>query len=153
MFKKILLPVDGSLAAYRTAMAIASHFASVPDVKVTILLVTSPLETGETDWDEAYVRQRNIWMHKQAERVVAKVTELFISRGMAQEAKILEGDPVSTVIAHEARAGDYDLIAMGSRGMSMQKDNLHYVGSVTEHVLRRVGIPVLVIPAHEGEMD
>jgi len=37
---------------------------------------------------------------------------------------------------------------MGSRGLGMQKSDLHYLGSVTEHVIRRVDLPVLVVPVH-----
>ena len=40
---------------------------------------------------------------------------------------------------------------MSSRGMGHQEDSLRYVGRVTEHLIRRLAIPVLVVPVEDDE--
>jgi len=42
---------------------------------------------------------------------------------------------------------------MSSRGMGHQEDTLRYLGRVTEHMIRRVSIPVLVVPVADEEDD
>jgi nucleotide-binding universal stress UspA family protein len=99
------------------------------------------------------VEQRNAMMRRNAEASLKRTSEALSARGVVCSVKILEGDPVSAVLAREARKGGYDLIAMSSRGLGKQKDTLHYLGSVTEHLIRRSQIPVLVIPVSEEEKD
>jgi len=146
MFNKILLPTDASATAKTAAEIVANQIPAGSDTTVTIILVIQPLKPDETDFDEDVVERHNQKMQEKAQEALNLTARIFANRGIAHTAKIVEGDPVSTAIAHEAEIGDYDLIAMGSRGLGMAKNNLHYLGSVTEHVIRRVSIPVLVIP-------
>lgn len=73
--------------------------------------------------------------------------------GLSGTPKILEGKPVSALLAQEAAAGKHDLVVMSSRGLGQQHDQLRYLGSVTEHVIRRVSIPVLVVPVQDQSDD
>jgi nucleotide-binding universal stress UspA family protein len=149
MFKEILLPTDGSAAALHAAENIAGLTGSTRDTRVTVVVVTLPLDTRETDLDIEFIEAHNARMCHQAECALKATSDILEEQGIAHTAKVLQGNPVSAVIAKEALAGGYDLIAMSSRGMGMQHDNLHYMGSVTEHVIRRVSIPVLVFPAQD----
>lgn len=151
MFKKILVPTDGSPAARHAAAALAVLLKSVSDAHVTIVVAIAPMDWDLTDFDAEFVTEQNRQMRQNAERAIAKTVDIFAGHGIAHTTKILDGSPVSAAIAREAGAGEYDLIAMSSRGMSRQADALHYMGSITEHVIRRVSIPVLVIPPPEGE--
>lgn len=148
MFKKILVPTDGSATAQRAAQEVAALAANVSDVHVTVALAINPLDTGTSDYDEATVAQFNKRMYAKAEEALRAAAKIFEEHHIACATKIIEGDPVSLALAKEAESGAYDMLAMGSRGLGMQKNDLHYLGSVTEHVLRRVSIPVLVIPTH-----
>src|SRR5579871_6205662 len=150
MFKKILVPTDGSAAALHAAQTIAVRFTPA-SAQVTIVVVIAPIDLNLTDFDPEFVTEQNRQMRLNAERVLTKTGDIFAKRGIACTPKIIEGNPVSAAIACEARAGDYDLIAMSSRGMGKQADTLHYLGSVTEHIIRRVSTPVLVIPPPEQE--
>lgn len=150
MFTKILVPTDGSPAALRAARSVAALVAGgcEPKVQVTVALAVALTDPAKTDLDPEIVRDQNERMRCRAEEAVKKTGAEFTRIGLPFTTCILEGDPASAAIAQEAESGGYDLIAMGSRGMGMQKDDQHYVGSVTERVLRRVSIPVLVIPVH-----
>ncbi len=147
MFKKVLVPTDGSATALRAAEIIAETIGSEPGVEVTLVLAIAPLRPGETDYDDEIVDRHNASMRDRAESTLQATAHVFQRHGIGCNTKVIEGDPVSLALAHEAENG-YDIIAMGSRGMGMQKSDLHYLGSVTEHVIRRSNIPVLVIPTH-----
>jgi nucleotide-binding universal stress UspA family protein len=148
MFKKILLPTDGSELALRAAETIAEQTTTVPGAHVTIVVAIAPGDINHSDLDEAVIRRQNERMHQHAEDALQTIAAVFERRGVSHTTKILEGDPASAAVAQEAECGDYDLIAMSSRGLGMQRNDAHYFGSVTEHVIRRVRIPVLVLPIH-----
>lgn len=150
MFKKILIPTDGSGTSLRAAETIAKTIAD-PETDVTLILAIAPLRVEDTDYDEEIVQKHNDSMRERADCTLKTTARVFARYNVKCETKVIEGDPVSLAIANEASDHGYDCIAMGSRGMGMQKSDLHYLGSVTEHVIRRVGIPVLVIPTHREE--
>jgi nucleotide-binding universal stress UspA family protein len=146
--KKILFPTDGSAAAQRAASSLASLLGASAAVHVTLIVAVSPLNAENTDLEEAIVARQNAAMETAAAHTLAKAAEIFAAQNIPHSVKVVHGDPTSRAIAHEASSDSYDLIALGSRGMGMEKDDRHYVGSVTERVIRQVEIPVLVIPVH-----
>lgn len=150
MFKKILLPSDGSEAALRAARTAASLIRSAGAVELTVAVVVMPLDIGSTDMELEFVQAHNSQVRRQADLALEKTSRVLEEQKIPHTCKILEGTPVSAILAKEAGSGNYDLVVMSSRGMGMQKDTLHYMGSVTEHLIRRVSIPVLVIPVDEG---
>ena len=150
MFKKILFPTDGSDAALRAAELVARLAEPVVDAFVTVVIAIAPFEAAESDLDEEVVRQQNAQITAKARRALEMTSAVFARNRIPYESKIIGGKPVSAAIAQEAERGGYDVIAMGSRGMSMQRDDLHYLGSVTERVIRRVSLPVVVLPVHKA---
>jgi len=149
MFKHILVPTDGSATSQRASVEVAEMIPATSGTKITLLLAVSVMKAEETDFDPEIVEKHNAALYQKAEVALEKASRLFAIRGHEFETKIIEGDPVSAAIASEVKNGDYDLIVMGSRGLGMHKTDMHYLGSVTEHVIRRVDIPVLVIPIHK----
>ncbi|MGO8671732.1 MAG: universal stress protein [Capsulimonadaceae bacterium] len=148
MFKKLLVPTDGSVTSLCAAETIARTVEGDPDVTVTVVLAIAPLRVEDTDYDPDIVERHNNAMRERAACTLRTTARVFERRSIQVKTKIIEGDPVSLALSTEANEQKYDIIAMGSRGMGMLKSDLHYLGSVTEHVIRRVGIPVLVIPTH-----
>jgi nucleotide-binding universal stress UspA family protein len=149
MFNYILLPTDGSATSQRSAAEAAELIQPGSGTRVTLLLVVGALKSEDTDFDEEIVQRHNAAMYRKAEGVLERASRIFAIRGIPCETKIVEGDPVSAAIAAEAASGGYDVIVMGSRGLSMHKSDMHYLGSVTEHVIRRVDLPVVVVPVHK----
>lgn len=151
MLRKILVPTDGSHAALEAARVVGNLAEGAGNLHATVVVVIAPYTQTDTDFDPAYVEQRNRLMRQNAQEALKKTADLLTCKGLICMTKIIEGDPVSAALAHEARAGGYDLIAMSSRGMGKQKDSLHYLGSVTEHLIRRCDLPVLVVPVPEED--
>ena len=148
MFKNILATTDGSATAQRAAQEVAALAAGVADAHVTVVLAINPLDSSTSDYDEETITRYNARMRGKAEEALRAAANIFQERNVSCTTKVIEGDPVSLAVAREAESGAYDIVAMGSRGLGMQKNDLHYLGSVTEHVIRRVSIPVLVLPTH-----
>jgi len=153
MFQRVLIPIDGSAASLQ-AVDIVKHFNSPQGrVNVTVAVVISPLSAEQGDFRTDFIEQHNAWLRIEAQQVADRAIESLRAQGMNCAAKVLKGKPVSAILAREAVDGHYDLIVMGSRGLGRQEDRLNYLGNVTEHVIRRVAIPVLVVPVEEADND
>jgi len=153
MFRRILFPTDGSSASLQAADAISQLVGGGGDIQVTIAVVISPVSATQSDYRTESIEPHNAWLRSEAKRIADGVVEVLRAPGLTCAVKILEGKPVSALLAQEAAAGQYDLVVMSSRGLGQQHDQLRYLGSVTEHVIRRVSIPVLVVPVQDDDDD
>jgi len=153
MFQRLLISVDGSAASLQAIDTAVRLAAPQGPLHVTVAVVISPLSAEESDCSTEYLEPHNAWLRTEAQRIADRATEPLRSKGAKCATKVLEGKPVSVVLAKEAASGQYDLMVMSSRGMGQQHDRLRYLGSVTEHVIRRVSIPVLVVPVEEAGED
>jgi nucleotide-binding universal stress UspA family protein len=146
MFRKILLPTDGSrhsAEAARIAAEVATrHSGTVqPLVAVEYQFVEGedlPAEVSAT------IKQR---IQQRADRALAEANRIIQEAGGRSEGgEVAEGAPAE-VILKRANEGAYDLIVMGSRGVSLERGYDRLIGSVAERVLHRTPCPVLVIRA------
>jgi nucleotide-binding universal stress UspA family protein len=151
MLRNVLLPTDGSGAALLAAETLSELIDNPADSKVTVAIVIEPLSSETSDFDEEIIQRHNNKMRARAQSAIDSTCRIFARKNIPYASKIIEGDPVSAVLAQDVERHNYDVVVMGSRGLGMQKDSLHYLGSVTEHVIRRVDIPVLVLPIHKDK--
>lgn len=142
MFTRILVPTDGSDYSLRAA-ACAADLAKRYGAKVTALLATDSSQLTITKWPpEAYAAIKAM-LDQQHDSIIARTLEQFQSAGVQAEALQVEGSPAQ-VIRQVAEAEGYDLIVMGSRGLNASQE-VPFLGSVTERVLRLVSCPVLTV--------
>ena len=136
-FKKILVPIDDSehsKHAFRYAMGLAqtqgAHVALLHCYDRIPMLIGG--EARENLVRE-YVQQSEKLLHPYAKKLreIGSEPVLIIKEGRA-------GD----VIVNEAKNGDYDLIVMGSRGLSDLGGML--MGSSAHRVLSAAHCPVLL---------
>jgi nucleotide-binding universal stress UspA family protein len=146
MFEKILLPTDGSrhsMEAARIAAEIARRHQGVvqPLVAVEYQFISGEDLTEEVS---AAIRSR---IDSRARRALEQASDLIRQAGARVEGGKIVEEASPEAILREAEEGEYDLIVMGSRGVSLDDGHDRLIGSVTERVLHRAPCPVLVIRA------
>lgn len=146
MFKKILLPSDGSrhsLEAARIAAEVAAHHGGTVHPLVAVEYQYVDTDDLPADISAAIHERISARAQRALTQAAAAVRE---AGGNVTPGKVVEG-PSAEAILQEASDGEFDLIVMGSRGVSLDNGYDRLVGSVTERVLHRAICPVLVIRA------
>ncbi|TWH46265.1 universal stress protein [Sporomusa sp. KB1] len=143
MFKKILVPIDGSnraLLAAKYARILAEKF----DSSVTLIhIIQNP----------AYIMPDTIIpslllkdLEASGKRILDKALEVFDDFDGRVNTLVEYGHPgIRIVDVTEER--DYSLIVMGRRGLSDVKGLL--LGSVSNHVLHHASCPTLIIKSND----
>jgi nucleotide-binding universal stress UspA family protein len=146
MFETILLPTDGSRHSAEAARA-AADIAKTHGGTVQPLVAVEYSYLHGIDLTEemsAAIRER---IEARARKALQEAEALVRGVGAAvSPGKVVEAES-SEAILREAEEGEFHLIVMGSRGVSLDRGHDRRVGSVTERVLHGAPCPVLVIRA------
>lgn len=140
LFRKILVPVDGSDAALRAANY-AKGVAEKFDSAVTLLhIIEHPgyLLTDTKDLPLKLIED----MDKNGEQVIAEALAIFADFTGRISTK-LEYGHAGKKITELSKENGYSLIVMGRRGLSGVKQLL--MGSVSNYVLHYSQCPTLII--------
>jgi nucleotide-binding universal stress UspA family protein len=143
MYKRILLPTDGSAASLR-AIAAGVDFARDLAAEVVGLTVTKPFRIFSTDVDmlQDSADQYAANVAVQARQLLQPVEAAARAAGVACQLEQLESEhPWQGIIASAERHG-CDLVIMASHGQRGIAGLL--LGSETQKVLLHSAIPVLV---------
>jgi nucleotide-binding universal stress UspA family protein len=143
MFRKILVPTDGSRYALRAA-EVAADLARHYHAEVTALLASNLQSIRSSPAPDEVKAELERTLQEADAEALAQTAAIFTVAGVPVNSKTVEGAPAH-VIAREAEDGGYDLIVMGSRGLGLSDDEHWILGSVTERVLRLVTCPVLTV--------
>ena len=147
MYKRILLPLDGSPLAEQAlphAIAMAERFQS----ELVLLRVLIPLPRPPTTAEAVLQRAEKataVFAREYQERVAASVQE----RGITVQIVTIEGRPHLQIIQY-AETNQVDLIVMCTRGQSGLSRWL--MGSVSERVMRGASVPVLLVRAQKRDV-
>lgn len=147
MFKKILVPLDGSPMAeavlpYVRRMAMEDG-AEVELLNVTMVPISAYPVDAPLDFDQLIKQQ-----HEASEQYLQKVVEDIGHDGIKVTPLIAEG-PVAEEILSYAESTGADLIAMSTHGRSGLSRWL--MGSVADKVLHGAKVPVLLIRPYEAK--
>lgn len=142
-FHNLLVAFDGSDPA-RRALADAIGLAWTNNAKVTLITVAP--EPTVWAYGEGYGAPVDLFDVNQVvdhhyEDLLQKAVDSV--PGDLSVATVIKHGPAGPTIVEQARAGDYDLIVMGSRGHGELRSLL--LGSVSHHVLQTSPVPVLVV--------
>lgn len=141
MYKKILMPTDGS-ACSQKAITEGLEVAKSMGANVTFLYAVENI--GSSLWISPESVPYGLELIEDLRRVgseaLSKAVELAQAAGVEAETKLVEAKPVDAILAE---AKNHDLIVMGTHGRSGLDRFL--LGSVTEAVLHRSDKPVLVL--------
>jgi len=142
MFKRILVPLDGSpLAAAilpRVQDLVRALGAELFLLRVTVAHVFPGVDPIEKEVDVV----------QHAEAYVADLAGRLRTTGLPVQTAVRYGEAADEILAH---IGDnaIDVVAMSTHGRSGLSRLL--LGSVAEHVVRRAPVPVLLLRAQGGE--
>lgn len=144
---KILVPVDGSIAADGAVEAFlqyVSRFREPPHIELffTSLPVLPALAVHGVSVEQSAIDDH---YRKESENATAKARERLQAAGLRYGVSSAKGDP-SEEICRAAHDGGYDMIWMGTRGMGTFANLI--LGSVATKVLHRARVPVVMVPSH-----
>jgi nucleotide-binding universal stress UspA family protein len=145
MFKKILIPTDGSDYT-KTAIARGLEIAKGVGAEVTAMYVVDQTSFINFPMDSTVVSVYSL-LEKEGKDAVAYVVEEGEKMGVKVHTRIEEGSPARKILD---ASKDYDLIVMGTLGRTGVSKLL--LGSVAEKVVRFADCPVMVVRTDlEGE--
>ena len=149
MYKKILVPLDGS----KRAEAILPHVKNLAlcfNAKVIFFIVIEPghfIEHDEITYATTY-EERLDHQIKETESYLASILEQFREEGIKVQTLIGDG-PVVKAILDAAKSESADLLAMASHGRSGLSRTFY--GSISAGVLQRIDRPLLLVRSRNGE--
>jgi nucleotide-binding universal stress UspA family protein len=141
MYSHIVIAVDGSEEATR-ATEVGLDVARLFDATVDIIHVVErrALRLAASDDESERLRTR-------ADSVLADAESLASERGVSVETLRRPGTPAAAVTEYAAEC-DADLLVVGRQGLTGLGRRL--LGGVTEQLLHRSDIPVLVVPGDQS---
>lgn len=144
MFQKILAPIDGSEIAWRaldyaknmgekfgsaiTVFFVAQQYYNIPSLSLAEAVPVPPVVIDDIE--------------QVGRQLLAKAEEKMQGYHGKLETKLEFGHPAERILA-VAREGGYDVIIIGSRGLSGIAEFM--LGSVSSRVAQYAKIPVLII--------
>lgn len=161
MFKKIVVPLDGSALA-EAVLPFSEQLARSCGSEVLLLQVIPPASrvvgfTGTADLgpmtrtDVEAISATLEAETRQAEAYLRKLADALISRGINASWEVRQGPPGPTIVSC-AKERNVELIAISTHGRSGLGRLIF--GSVADYVMRHSGLPILLIkPDMKGEDD
>ncbi|HVU13342.1 MAG TPA: universal stress protein [Phototrophicaceae bacterium] len=150
MFKRILVPLDGSLLA-KTALDVAARLV---DSTCEILLVNAVQDSEILNYPSSPMSLNPEYyptletLESNAKRYLEEIADSLRQQGYRVHTVVEVGDAADCVI-HTADKGNVDAIVMSTHGRSGVSRLLF--GSVTSRVLSGATCPVLVVPSQETQ--
>jgi len=144
MFKKILVPVDGSQTSWK-ALDTARSLAEKYDGRLLVITVMIPYGSGsflQMSLDQTLIDQNNAAMKKAGFATLDMAKDKLGS--YAGDVEYLEetGNPAELILDACKEKG-CDTIVIGSRGLSGVEEFL--LGSVSSKVSQYADVPVLIV--------
>ena len=150
MYKKILVPLDGSKLA-ECALPYVEELAKGCDTEEVILVSVTERVRGYRALDDPsqplgqqFVPEAFGKKERQAQRYLGRIAKAMEAKGIKVSTEVLLGDPADEIVIYATHPG-CDLIVMSSHGRSGVSRWTH--GSVTDRVFRASCVPVLMVRA------
>jgi nucleotide-binding universal stress UspA family protein len=154
--RRVLVPVDGSLAALRVIPTLLA-LSRAEALELVLLQVVRRERVGSYVMPQGtptlgdQVPDGGEWTHvgaAVAERRLGAIAGDLRARGGQAEVRVIESADVSSVIVDAIRNDLVELVAMSTRGESGLRRLM--LGSVAEQVVRHSEVPVLLVTARSG---
>ena len=142
MFKKLLVPIDGSDLSIAAAVRAVS-LAKMAGASMTVLFVqdTYPY-TGVGEASSAGLQAYMAAAQAEGTRGIERITDAARTAGVVIDTSVIEDHRTASAIVNAAESWGADLIVMGSHGRSGVAKLV--LGSVAAKVLTQSAVPVLI---------
>lgn len=143
MYKKILVPLDGSKLA-EVALPHAIAQAKLSGGTLVLLRAISPITAAALAEGAAYIDWDRVRadLEADARSYLEGVRERLAAEGLDVQVECREGEPADVIIDAEERHG-VDLVVMATHGRSGL--GRWVLGSVADRIVRAAKAPVLLI--------
>ena len=144
MFKKILVPIDGSETSWHAleqAIVLGNKF----DSELVVVNVIQPYNNAAllaVPFDYATINQGNSELEKIGDKVLGMAKEKIGGYARGVELILEVGHPSERIVSL-ARKSECDSIVIGSRGLSSIAE--FFLGSVSSKVSQYATVPVLIV--------
>jgi nucleotide-binding universal stress UspA family protein len=150
MYKKILVPLDGS----KRAEAVLSHVEEMAyRYHAEIIFLRVEELHVMLEWDEvvdlAKCHEKFDTRKKASESYLAQLKKEFRKKGVQTQARVVYGPVVKSILT-AAEEMDVDIIVMASHGLSGLPRTFY--GSVSAGVLQKIDRPLLIIRTRRIEV-
>lgn len=144
MYKKILVPVDGSEKAAKAALHGAELASKLGADLILFHVVPSLPPYVNTSPDRFGNIQQAIMdeFHRHGQDILTQVKDDLAAYGLNIATDIAMGQPADEIL-NKVKDTGCDLLVMGSRGLGEIKGYL--MGSVSNRVTRHAACPVLIV--------
>jgi len=149
MFRRILIPIDGSRTAAH-GLDVAIKLAKGEKAALAILhVVDNTALTYATEVVPVYMDEIIESLRKGGEKILAEAVTRARASGLKPKSVLVEefGSPVAEVIVAQAKKQRADLIVIGTHGR--RGVTRLVMGSDAEGVVRRSPVPVLLVRLRE----
>lgn len=150
MYKKILVPVDGSATA-QAALAEAARIARATGGEVRVLHVWDSFDSMRgIQLSASVIQEVRVAALKQAEQVLADASASVDPSGFTLSSQLIEssGEPVAELIVRGAQEWGAELIVLGTHGRRGIERLV--MGSDAEQVARTAPVPVMLVRYPQG---
>ncbi len=141
MFKKILVPLDGSDLAAKILPQV-EDLARTMQAQVTLITVASMYSGFESEFVPEGYGDFFVQMKTQAEKYLSETGGRLQDNGVTTEWVYKEGGTPAREIITYAEAHSFDLIAMATHGKG---EVAWVIGSIAEKVVTHATVPVLLL--------
>ena len=150
MYKKILVPLDGSKLAECALPHVEELAKGCGTGEVILVSVTERVQGYRAFEDPSQPLGQQLApeavgkKEKQAQRYLSRIAKAMEAKGIKVDTEVLLGDPAEEIVIYSKHPG-CDIIVMSSHGRS----GLHRwtQGSVADRVFRGSPVPVLMVKA------
>lgn len=143
MYKKILVPLDGSELSESSLQYAKTIAAGCGVTELVLLSVIEPVTQMAAYLSESWLKELEERNRAAIENYLTKIASKLRSEGMAIQTAIARGNPAKEILSY-ACDNRIDLIIMSTHGSS--GITRWFIGSIARKVVRHSAIPVLMIP-------
>ena len=137
MFSKILVAIDGSESA-RKAFTTSIYLSTLSKCRIDVIHVVSCEFGGDSAGSLELIED----LKTKANSMLDEYKKNALEKDIEPKFMLEIGDPAN-MITEIVNSKDYDLVVLGTRGMSVFKELL--LGSVSTKVMHHAKCPVMVV--------